>query len=55
METEIPFLDYVPQATDEELARYRRRYFGRTDSISLRHSRAVCDEIVRRRRAAERD
>lgn len=47
------FTDAVREMSDEELARRRRGYFGRTDSISLRHSRAVCDEICRRRLAAE--
>lgn len=53
MSAEVPFLEAVKTMTDEELAQKRRSYFGRTDGISLTHSRAVCDEIVRRRRKAE--
>lgn len=45
---EISFIDYLPQATDAELARYTLRYRTRTDTLSRIHARAVKTEIARR-------
>ena len=54
-DTEITFLDAVPLMSDKELTRYVRWAHGHTDSITLRHSRAVSDEIIRRRRRSEQN
>lgn len=52
--TEILFTDAIRSMTDAELAHYRKRYTKVTDHQSLLHSRAVRDEIARRRKAGAR-